>query len=386
VSRPLVDAALARAEAAVTRGPHSTPPDGHPRARRLAIGDPQADFSRFLALLERHGLLGPEGWLRPEVQLVSVGDHFDWGPPREREQAAASALRLVAWLASHPADQVTLLLGNHDLGRVGELARFSDERFAAAQVEADPLYRSEPPDEARERAFLARYPEVPSVELVARDLSTFRVAQREWVTHLLRAGRFRVALAAAEDLLVLHAGITREDLRALGLAEPAWRSAPAVADALNQALEAAVAAWREGPLVLPGLYEPGSAATGEGRGIFYQRPSLLPEDAPLHAAPLRRRFDPRRLPLGLTQVVGHTRDKKSLELLALPTAQARDGVVRHLVSDGAAVRYAYGAPPPSNPAQAVLVFTDGCMREAPVEAFQLFDLDTRAPARPLSPP
>jgi hypothetical protein len=31
----------------------------------------------------------------------------------------------------------------------------------------------------------------------------------------------------------------------------------------------------------------------------------------------------------------------------------------------------------------VLVFTDGGMRESPLELFELLDLDTRAPARPL---
>jgi hypothetical protein len=345
------------------------------------MGDPQADITRVFALLEHQGLLGEEGWLRPEVQLVSVGDHFDWGPRQEREAGASSALRLVAWLAAHPADQAVLLLGNHDLGRVGELAGFTDARFATAQAEADPLYQGEDTDEAREHEFLARYPDVPNVELVARDFGNFREVQREWVEHLLRARRFRVAHAAAEDLLVLHAGVTREDLHAVGLPESSWRSARAVAEALNAALDTAVAGWSGGPLVIPQLHHPGNAAYGEGRGIFYQRPSLRPEDAAYRAATPRRRFDPYRLPPGLTQVVGHTRDKKSRELLLLPQHETRDGVVRHLVTDGSSLRYALGAPPPAGEGEAVLVFTDGGMRETPVEAFELFDLDARAPAR-----
>lgn len=377
-----IEAALARATEAAHRGPHPAPPGGHPRTRRVAIGDPQADITRFFALLDRHGLLGPEGWLRPEVQLVSVGDHFDWGRPQEREDVATSAVRLLAWMAAHPADQAVLLLGNHDLGRVGELVDFTDARFAAAQVEADRIYQGDDTDEARERDFLTRYPEVPNVEMVARDFGTFREEQRHWVAELLRAGRFRVAHAAAEHLLVLHAGVTREDLGTLGLPESQWAHAPTVADALNRALDTAVAAWKQGPLSISGLYHPGSATSGEGRGIFYQRPSLRPEDAAWHAVTPRRRFNPHRLPLGLVQVVGHTRDKRSRELLALPHAQARDGVLRTLVTDGTTLAYRHGPPPPTGPGEAVLVFTDGSMRESPLEGFELFDLDTREPARP----
>jgi hypothetical protein len=132
---------------------------------------------------------------------------------------------------------------------------------------------------------------------------------------------------------------------------------------------------------VPGLHHPGSGTSGEGRGIFYQRPSLLPEDAERVRGTPRRRFDPRRLPQGLTQVVGHTRDRRVRELLTLPQGPARDGVLRHLVTDGTRVDYAHGGPPPPKPEEAVLVFTDGAMRECPPEDFELFDLDTREAVR-----
>lgn len=384
MSSSLIDAALARAEEAVARGPYSEPAEDRPRPRRLVVGDPQVDLWRFFTVLERHGLLGGDGRLRPEVQLVCVGDCFDWGGAHEREAVARSGLRLVAWLAAHPEDQAVLLLGNHDLGRVGELVDFSDERFAQAQAEADQVYRGGHVDEALEQAFLARWPQVPSAELVARDFSAYREEQRGWVEWLLRAGRWRVAHAAAEDLLVLHAGVTREDLRVAGLAESAWASAPAVAEALNGALAAAVEAWREGPLVVPGLHVPGSAAYGEGCGIFYHRPSLLPEEEARRASTPRRRFDPRRLPEGLVQVVGHTRDKRTRELLGLGREGARDGVIRHLVTDGVSTHYAPGSPPQrARAGEAVLVFTDGGLHYAPPESIELFDLGTRAAVRPV---
>jgi hypothetical protein len=353
------------------------------RTLRAVIGDPQADFGRFLAILDHRGLLGESGWLRPEVRLVSVGDHFDYGKASERDEAARSALQLVAWLAAHPADQVIILTGNHDLGRVGEMADFTDATFAEAQAEADRLYDGEDTDEVRERAFLARYPQVPTVELVSRDFGNFREVQRTWVTHLLRERRLRVAYAAGPELLVLHAGVTREDLAAVGLSEGQQVQASVVAEALNGALDAAVSAWKAGRLIIPGLHLPGSADSGEGRGIFYHRPSLRPEEVERTRATPRRRFDPRRLPLGLTQVVGHTRDKRTRELLCQP-GEVRNGVLRHLVTDGSRVAYAHGMPPETGPGEAVLLFTDGGMRECPIEAYELFDLDTRAPLRPLT--
>ncbi|RKI66650.1 transcriptional regulator [Corallococcus sp. AB049A] len=378
----LLRKALARADAAVAKGPHAVPADGQRRTLHVAMGDPQADFDRVLSILSLHGLLDEEGGLRPDVCLVSVGDHFDWGPAADRERVASSALRLVAWLASHPADQAVMLLGNHDLGRVGELADFTDVTFRAAQVEADRVYAGDDTDAEKERAFLQRWPGLPSAELAARDFSTWTGEQRAWVEHLLRVRRFRVAHAAGDSLLVLHAGVTREDLGVVGLEPGRWADARAVAEALNGVMDRAVAAWKGGPLVLPGLHHPGNAKDGEGVGIFYQRPSLASEDAERVRGTPRRRFDPRRLPLGLIQVVGHTRDKRVRELVS--PGPVRDGVLRHLVTDGTRVDYAHGPPPTTGPGEAVMVFTDGAMREGRAEDFQLFDLDARR-AVPLAP-
>ncbi|NOJ96912.1 transcriptional regulator [Corallococcus coralloides] len=378
----LLRKALARADAAVAKGPRALAADGQRRTLHVAMGDPQADFERVLSILSLHGLLDDAGGLRPDVCLVSVGDHFDWGPAKDRERVARSALRLVAWLASHPADQAVMLLGNHDLGRVGELADFTDATFRAAQAEADRVYAGDDTDGAAERAFLQRWPGLPTAELAARDFSTWTEEQRAWVEHLLRARRFRVAHAAGDSLLVLHAGVTREDLGVVGLAPERWAEARAVAEALNGVMDRAVAAWKGGPLVLPGLHHPGNAKEGEGVGIFYQRPSLAAEDGERVRGTPRRRFDPRRLPLGLTQVVGHTRDKRVRELVS--PGPVRDGVLRHLVTDGARVDYAHGPPQVTGPGEAVMVFTDGAMREGRAEDFELFDLDARR-AVPLAP-
>src|SRR5271169_354959 len=128
------------------------------RERLLAVGDPQAPLETLLAILEGHDALGEAGRLREDLHLVSMGDHFDWGDRGDRKAAARSGLETLAWLAAHPADQVTLILGNHDLARVGELVGFDDLRFSEAQAAADKVYNGRGRvDGDGDVAFRARY-------------------------------------------------------------------------------------------------------------------------------------------------------------------------------------------------------------------------------------
>lgn len=158
-ARARIEAALEQARTDSAAPAYSGAPRGAVAGeRRLAIGDPQAPFERLLEILEGHGALGMDGRLAPGVHLVSIGDHFDWGERHEREDAARSGLQALCWLAAHRPEQVTLLLGNHDLGRVGELAAFDDEGFRAAQADADALYGVRPKDAAALSRFRERYP------------------------------------------------------------------------------------------------------------------------------------------------------------------------------------------------------------------------------------
>ncbi len=346
------------------------------RVRRFAVGDPQAPLSRLQALLGHHGLLGPDGSLAEDVFLISVGDHFDYGAVEQRREAAAEGLQVLAWLASHPPDQVVLIAGNHDLGRVGELAGFSDDAFEEASDAAAAAYRGGNVDPAAERDVLARWPALPSAEVAARDFAAFNVAQRELVADLLRTQRLRLAYAEGGRLFC-HAGVTLNVLESIGL--PLGSSPEVIADALNHRLDDAFARWDGGALAVPGVHQPGSAALGEGVGMLYHRPAhpdLEVNRGYAMDGALSRRFDARRIPLGVTQVVGHISDKKCRSLLGpwCDDAAPRPGVIRSLVTDGQTVRYRHGHPGPLDDAQGAIVFIDGGMNRTPAAEYELFAL------------
>src|SRR5205823_5186541 len=152
-------------------------------------------------------------------------------------------------------------------------------------------------------ALLARFPSLPSIGVAVRDLATFETRQRSLVAALLGGGRVRSSKAIAPDLLLVHAGITPEDLAGIDYAgDPA--DAFGIERALQDVFEGAAGAWDgETPFSLAPLYRPGSYEGGESRGIFVQRPAdPAVGELPLFAGPPRRRFDPRILAPGLTQV------------------------------------------------------------------------------------
>jgi hypothetical protein len=392
-----VRAALARARedaraferdpaAALAAARAQAPQDASKPALQVAMGDPQAPLPRVLEILDRHDLLGEDGLVHERAALFSMGDHFDWGPPEDRAYAAASGYTLLAWLAAHPEGRVTILVGNHDLARVGELALFDDLSFAEARNEAYALRgiaigkagRAE-----RRHALLTRFPSLPSVGVAVRDWATFESRQRALVEALLRGGRLHACKAIARDLLLIHAGVTPDDLDAIEYADD-----PADAFAIERTVEGiftqAAGAWNgETPFTLAPLYRPGSYAEGESRGIFVQRPAdPAVGEQPLFEGPPRRRFDPRILAPGLSQVTGHIRDQKCRDLMPVwaDDDPPRDGPLRHLWTDGRRVRYRRGAP--EDDAGAMLIFADGGMNHAPPSDYELLDLKTRRALAP----
>jgi hypothetical protein len=352
---------------------HARRGDVHPGltlnlTRRVAMGDPQAPLEHVLAVLDASGLLSDDGWLSPRVHLVSMGDHFDFGGAKEARTAAADGFAFLTWLASHPPAQVTLLLGNHDSARVGELWDFDDQTFARARDEAVAVYAGKKleRDASQEASFLARWPQLPSSELAARDFSAFEAQQRALVEGLLRKGRFRLAAHFSGNVLLTHAGVTGRELAAL---RAEGQPAGAVARALNDFLDARVAGWASGPLDLAPLHLHGDGR-GEGGGLLYHR-AALDSDQP---GPRRRRFGIGDLPRALTQVIGHVRDKKTLALLALDPGRDRLGALRSLKLNDRGFDYDHGVW-----REAQMIFLDGGMKDCPPGEYQLLDLDAMQP-------
>ena len=308
---------LATAHARALRAGDAVAPAPRAVARRtVAIGDPQTSSTRFFGALDANGLLGDDGWLRDDVRLISMGDHFDYFVP-ERVAARVEGVLVLAWLAAHPREQVVLIAGNHDLARVMELVSIDDARFQAAGDLARAIFDG-PHDQraARTVEFRALYPELATTGYAGRDYNAFTVEQRALVQRLLVANRFELAIAE-HDILFTHAGVTTRELALLDVTSDAHAIARALAERFAAAIAAVADDWRAGtptPLSLAPLHVAGEGGK-EGGGLLYHRPAD-PErpggDADWEfAAHAPRRFDPRDLPRGLTQVVGHTGHSKA---------------------------------------------------------------------------
>lgn len=340
-----------------------------------AIGDPQAPLPRLLAVLATHDLLdgpavGPDARLRSDVRLLVVGDYFDRGSGPDSPG--------LKWLASHPADQVVLLLGNHDAVRVIEFWRLSDDDWADATRRArDIQTSSNGTAPAAREAFFERHPDIPEPVQCVRDFQEFAVAGRSVVQGLLLEGRLRlgcaVTLADGTRALATHTGLTSREVEILG---PAGVTDPdLLADALDAFLKERVdrvrEAWTRGepasldlrPLTTRG--EPGR----EAGGLLHQRPANpdLPEHPASHYRwEHRRKFDPCDLPLGLVQIIGHTTPGKALEILSGyetdPRLVARPAPrLRVLETDGEGCWYR--VTPSGQPNRAVVHLVDGCMSD-----------------------
>ena len=331
--------------------------------RWFAAGDPQTTPERFFAVLGRHDMLDANGRLRDDVGLVSMGDHFDFhGELADVERAGRTILE---WLLSHPADQVKILAGNHDLSRVMELAHETDASYAEA--------KRTPQEE-----FSARFPRIPTLGIATRDYVSFSEAQRKLVQRALLDGRMRLALVAnvkGARALFTHAGVTRRELALLDLPAEREPSAETIAGALEARLDRALAsvrdAWangRDAELDLSPAHVPGTTGQ-EGGGLLYHRPSADHSKWALDAE-RPRRFDPMSLPRHLLQVAGHTTHPKSLEELEGwidPNAKAKHVAIRTLVTAEGTPRYVAGVD--TRPGSLVMI--DPGFAKAPLETIEL---------------
>ena len=334
--------------------------------RWFAAGDPQTTPERFFAVLARHEMLAADGRLRDDVGLVSMGDHFDFhGELAEVERAGRTILE---WLLSHPAEQVKILAGNHDLSRVMELAYETDASFAEA--------KQTPKEE-----FHARFPRIPTLGVATRDYVSFSEAQRKLVQRALLDGRMRLALTASVNgtrALFTHAGLTQRELALLDLPAESAPNAETIAKTLearlDRALDAVRDAWtngRDAELDLSPAHVPGTTGQ-EGGGLLYHRPSSDHSKWALDAE-RPRRFDPMSLPRHLVQVAGHTTHPKALDELAAwidPNAKAKHVAIRTLVTAEGTPHYVAGVD--TRPGSLVMI--DPGFAKAPIETIELLPI------------
>lgn len=382
-----------------------------PWRRTVAIGDPQARADKIFAVLAAHDLLADDGRLRDDVQLVSIGDHFDFGTRAEGTIADAQVdgPAVLRWLCAHGPAQVIVLVGNHDLARVDELAGATDARFAAAAAwlaerAARPERDAPGAGDAARADYVASFPELPAPGMVHRDLSAFTEAQQQLVRRELSAGR--LALGATADLpsgrpaLLTHAAITGREVALLGcgLADPPAVLAAALDGWLGRAVAAVAPRWAAGqparldlaPLHLGGAIGADDPAVPEGGGLLYHRPADPSRPAAQRsweAAPGRpRRYHPDELPAGLAQLAGHTGHPKCVLELARwcdpPMPESLSGRRTLSVGPDGAVRYRLGAHDVDAEA-AVLYLIDPSLHRAPdpraVELFELAPGSARGP-------
>jgi hypothetical protein len=262
-----------------------------------------------------------------------------------------------------------------------EFSHATDERFAAASGFAG--------DGA---AWVAQFPELPAPDLLAKDYQSFTTAQRALVERLLLARRFTLAATATRqgrELLITHAAVSRREVELLGVAATPSLLASALQDRFARAIDAVAPSWRRGdraaldlaPLHLAGGKAGDDPHVREGGGLLYHRPrdprTVRPSSEPAaEAAPhAPRRFDPRDLPRGLVQLVGHSGDARCRKFMRswLASDLPRYAAVRTVVVGDAAEDVVYRAG--VHLAPTALILADPELNTCAIEDVELVELD-----------
>ena len=127
----------------------------------FAIGDLQCEFDQFLSVLKASECLDETAQLRTDIQLITVGDYFDYHDKEsdDVQRTQHNGCQILEWLSAHSPQQITILLGNHDICRVAELINYSDERYAKARQSAIVISKEEGPK--KRQRFREQFPELP---------------------------------------------------------------------------------------------------------------------------------------------------------------------------------------------------------------------------------
>ena len=310
--------ACRQAQLACTINVHAPKPDSQAK-QCIVLGDPQASLACLFAHLEVQQALTIDGWLKPELRLICVGDYFDFAA-KDSVDAGYQGMQFLAWLAAHDPLQTTLLMGNHDAERVMSLAGCSGEQHYESQLACREMLQFSTPEQRRvfRNKWVNEHPNHPSI-VAAHDYRNFVPEQGDLIRRLLMQGRLQLATTAVNEfrqqLLITHAGVTQRELTLVGASANAQDCVRHLNRFLADAVERVRPAWAANqtqPLDLAPLYYGWEQHRPNG-GLLVHRPDgrfgaltheqKLGLDHPL--AP--RSVSPNEFLIpNLHQVVGHT--------------------------------------------------------------------------------
>ena len=307
-----------RAVAAWTHAMRAPIPSA-PVTSLVVLGDPQAPLAMLFAHLDHQHLLTDDGWLRPDIGLICVGDYFDFAA-EDAEDAGYQGVYFLAWLAAHDPAHVTILMGNHDAERVMSLSDCSLEHYREAQSACRAMLQHQGPRVRRAflDAWVAKHSQHPPM-VAAHDYRSYVPAQSDLVRRLLLQGRMQLAATARDDsgntVLITHAGVTRREMEVLCSPVSAEDCSHCLNAFLSDSVERVRPSWEEHgtqSLDLSPLYFGWGQARPNGGCLIHRpdaRSGMLTHDQKLGLdAPLAPRsvMPVEFLIPALHQVVGHT--------------------------------------------------------------------------------
>ena len=340
----------------------------------IVLGDPQASLACLFAHLDAQQVLTEDGWLRPDVGLICVGDYFDFAA-EDSDDAGYQGAQFLAWLAAHDSAQTTLLMGNHDVERVMSFAGCTSERYRESQAACRKMLLLQTPEVRR--AFrvdwVAAHSNHPPM-VAAHDYRSFVPAQSDMMRRLLLQGRMTLATTAMDasgrTILITHAGVTRRELDLVGASANPLDCALRLNRFLAEAVDRVRSAWtalRHQPLDLSPLYHGWEHHRPNG-GLLIHRPdgrsgTLTHEQTLGLDAPRAPRSVPPAefLIPDIHQVVGHTVACQRLVRWLYPavSAEAQAASVGSLLClVPAELRYALVIPADARNASSSVVFAD----------------------------
>ena len=310
------------------------------------VGDHAGSAIGFMSNLWERDWVDDNGWLDREIGLIIAGNL--WDGDQHVQPGNLRTDELMAWLAAHEPAHVQILLGAHDLERLGALGQAPERWLRLARSAAFAALKLPDPD-ARRR-FLAEWvktrPQHPAPFAAYEHHGDLSSGAR-LIRRLLLTGRIVLATVARDlhdgrPVLITQSGVTSDTVKKSRVGADAFSIAAVLNRRLQEAVDHVRADWENGgalPLDLGDLYhswEPLRPSSGllatrpDFDGVVPLSYNELGLDPPRGA----RAVSPRQYLLpGLTQIAGHTLRERARS----PHPVFTTGPMQSFVSGGTSV-------------------------------------------------